>query len=328
MLKPHRTVPLGLELVVEEVRYKDQGTYTCSAVVDGRETRTFFTLKVYLSITFWGTADVQTGRESSDHMVLCSVRSDPPPIISWYVNGSLILDGPRRTITEDGLYIRNLKPSDAGNYTCRAFVVTPYNSQIKDKNIAVNVHYKPVWSNPDVDTFYGVVGSVANLSCEASAEPLPTFEWFRGRALLVLPNTPSFTLSSEEPGILVVKIYQSPYDSLPVVGFKIRWKQKTDSWRHAREYLTSQGHEFVIQDLNFDTDYEVRVSAKNAIGFSNFTEPSLQRTKGLVAETVVDGSSILSSTFNQSPNMFPVFHNIALILSSNLFFYHMRYKAS
>ncbi|GFY68525.1 uncharacterized protein TNIN_59341 [Trichonephila inaurata madagascariensis] len=38
---------LGLELVVEEVRYKDQGVFICSAVVDGREIRIKFTLKVY-----------------------------------------------------------------------------------------------------------------------------------------------------------------------------------------------------------------------------------------------------------------------------------------
>ena len=56
------------------------------------------------------------------------------------INVYFLFLGPRRTITEDGLYIRNLKPSDAGNYTCRAFVVTPYNSQIKDKHITVHVH--------------------------------------------------------------------------------------------------------------------------------------------------------------------------------------------
>ncbi|GFY70113.1 RNase H domain-containing protein [Trichonephila inaurata madagascariensis] len=38
---------LGLELVVEEVRYRDQGVFICSAVVDGREIRITFTLKVY-----------------------------------------------------------------------------------------------------------------------------------------------------------------------------------------------------------------------------------------------------------------------------------------
>ncbi|GIY36284.1 uncharacterized protein CDAR_556131 [Caerostris darwini] len=43
---------LGLELVVEEVRYKDQGTFTCSAVVDGRETTIKFNLKVYVETLF------------------------------------------------------------------------------------------------------------------------------------------------------------------------------------------------------------------------------------------------------------------------------------
>ncbi|GBO43037.1 hypothetical protein AVEN_44584-1, partial [Araneus ventricosus] len=46
-VEPSANNILGLELVVEDVRYKDQGTFTCSAVVDGRETRIQFYLKVY-----------------------------------------------------------------------------------------------------------------------------------------------------------------------------------------------------------------------------------------------------------------------------------------
>ncbi|GFT73291.1 uncharacterized protein NPIL_382161 [Nephila pilipes] len=132
--------PYGLELVFEDVKYEDRGTYICSAIIDGREAKTHFVLTVYLSITFWGTPEHQTGKEGTDFMVMCNVRSDPSPIISWYVNGSLILDGSKYTITEDGLYIRSLKPTDYGNYTCRAFVVTPHSSQMKDKDITVHVH--------------------------------------------------------------------------------------------------------------------------------------------------------------------------------------------
>ncbi|CAL1277837.1 unnamed protein product [Larinioides sclopetarius] len=299
-------------------------------------------------------------------MIMCSVRADPSPIVSWYVNDTIIMDGPRRTITEDGLFVRNLKTSDAGNYTCRAFVVTPHKSQILDKNIAVYVHYKPVWVNPDVDTFYAVVGSTGSLVCEARSEPSPTFEWFKGRALLgnsktykifnekykstlqvkvknhsnlgnylclvsntvgeiqreifllegVLPNFPSFTLSSDEPGILAVKIHQSPLDTLPLIGYKIQWKPATASWKHAREYLTSTGSDFMIQDLNFDSDYAVRVSARNEIGYSNFTATSIQRTKGLIAETVVDGSKVLSSTFSKSPRLLQ--HSLILYGTSSI----------
>ncbi|GFQ80995.1 uncharacterized protein TNCT_527881 [Trichonephila clavata] len=83
---------LGLELVVEEVRYRDQGVFTCSAVVDGREITIKFTLKVYLSIMFWDTPEVQIGKEGTDYMIMCNVRADPSPIVSWYVNDSLIFD--------------------------------------------------------------------------------------------------------------------------------------------------------------------------------------------------------------------------------------------
>ncbi|GFY54189.1 hemicentin-1 [Trichonephila inaurata madagascariensis] len=211
--------------------------------------------------------------------------------------------------------------------------------------------HKPVWKEGDIDTFYAVVGSTGNLTCEATSEPPPTFEWFKGPALLgnskiyklfngkykstlqvkvqshsnlgnylclvsntvgeiqkdvflmegVLPNTPSFTLASEEPGVLGVTIFPSPQDILPLTGYKIQWKQAEASWKHAREYLTSAGNEFLIQDLDFDTDYAVRVSARNEIGLSNFTEIFVQRTKGLVTVNIVDDSKVLSSTFNKSP---------------------------
>ncbi|GIY09077.1 hemicentin-1 [Caerostris extrusa] len=132
---------------------------------------------------------------------------------------------------------------------------------------------------------------------------------------------------SFEAGILAVKIYQSPQDTLPVKGYKIQWKLAPASWKHAREYLTSTGNDFMIQDLNFDTEYAVRVSARNEIGFSNFTETLIQRTKGLIAETVVDGSKVLSSTFSRSSQL--LCHSLMLaeicvsVISSNWIFHHL-----
>ncbi|GFR28476.1 hemicentin-1 [Trichonephila clavata] len=118
---------------------------------------------------------------------------------------------------------------------------------------------------------------------------------------LVLPNTPKFVLASEEPGVLGVSIFPSPQDIPPITGYKIQWKQDEASWKHAREYLTSAGNEFLIQDLDFDTDYAVRVSARNEIGFSNFSESFVQKTKGFIVENIAGDSKVLSSTFNKSP---------------------------
>ncbi|KAG8176459.1 hypothetical protein JTE90_025028 [Oedothorax gibbosus] len=346
-VEPSRNNILGLELVVEEARQKDQGMFKCTAVVDGRETTIQFYLRVYLSITFSDTSEEQIGREGSNFMIMCHVRSDPLPIVSWYVNGSIVLDGPRRTLSEDGLFVRNLKTTDAGNYVCRALVVTPEKSQIQDKNIAVHVHYKPVWTN-EVDTFYSVLESTGSLTCESKSEPNPTFEWFKGSSLLgnskiykiknekyrstlqvkiinysnfgtylclvsnnvgeiqkdmfllegVPPNVPSFSLSSNEPGVLEVNIQQPLQDDLPITGYTIQWKQFDVPWKNAKEYLTSKGTEFMFHDLSLDTNYSVRVRAQNDIGLSNYTEPQTQRTQGLVAETVVDNSKVLSSTFS------------------------------
>lgn len=71
------------------------------------------------------------------------------------------------------------------------------------------MHYftdRPVWHNPDVDTFYGVIGSKTNLTCEARAEPRPTFEWFRGRTLI--GNSPIHRILNEKwKSILQVIFY-------------------------------------------------------------------------------------------------------------------------
>lgn len=47
---PHN--PLGLELVFEDVKYEDKGRYSCSAIIDGQERKTYFILKVYRTYVF------------------------------------------------------------------------------------------------------------------------------------------------------------------------------------------------------------------------------------------------------------------------------------
>nr|XP_042910811.1 fasciclin-2-like [Parasteatoda tepidariorum] len=103
-----------------------------------------------LSIAFWGTPEQQHGKEGEDLTVTCNVRSDPTAIISWYVNGTLILDSSRYTMSDDGLHIRSLRPSDYGKYTCRAFVVTPHSSQMKDKDITLYVQCTVCFGHPSI----------------------------------------------------------------------------------------------------------------------------------------------------------------------------------
>lgn len=46
-----------------------------------------------MSISFWETPETQVGVEGTDFMIMCHVRADPHPVISWYINGTYIIDG-------------------------------------------------------------------------------------------------------------------------------------------------------------------------------------------------------------------------------------------
>ena len=58
----------------------------------------------------------------------------------------------------------------------------------------------------------------------------------------------------------------------------------------------------MIHNLSFESTYSVRAAAYNDVGYSNYSEEIFKRTKGLVAETVVDGSSMSSSLNSALPS--------------------------
>ncbi|XP_035224976.1 uncharacterized protein LOC118197559 [Stegodyphus dumicola] len=94
----------------------------------------------------------------------------------------------------------------------------------------------------------------------------------------VVPNPPDVSIWSDEPGVLILKLMPSPDDVLPVLGYRIQWRLVTDNvWRQVRYHRASEGNEFVIQDLSFESDYAVRVAAHNSVGYSNYSEEIVQK---------------------------------------------------
>ncbi|GBO37050.1 hypothetical protein AVEN_183835-1 [Araneus ventricosus] len=117
---------------------------------------------------------------------------------------------------------------------------------------------------------------------------------------ILVPAPPEFSVWSDEPGILIIKFGIPPISILPILEYRIEWKLTTDTdWHQARYHQASDGNEFVIHGLSFESDYSIRIAARNTVGYSNYSEEVVQRTKGLIAETVVDGSSV-SSSFNSA----------------------------
>nr|XP_042910807.1 neural cell adhesion molecule 1-like [Parasteatoda tepidariorum] len=138
------------------------------------------------------------------------------------------------------------------------------------------------------------------------------------------PDPPSLKVRSDEPGVLKMNFLPPPpIEFLPILGYRIEWKLSSEKdWYQARYRQASEGDEFIIQDLSLESDYSIRIAVRNVVGYSNYSNIIVQRTKGLLAETVVDGyslsslnsSSTSSKITSASINGFPLSFYIFILL--------------
>ena len=64
----------------------------------------------------------QNVTENTTGFILCPVdRGYPEASVRWCKNGQTVVSGPRMNVTSEGLQITDVKPEDAGNYTCSLF---------------------------------------------------------------------------------------------------------------------------------------------------------------------------------------------------------------
>lgn len=170
----------GMDLFFEGIAIRDQGIYECSAVVDGKDVKKAFELKVYKRITFGDVPDVQYITEGSSQDVLCTVSAVPEAKVSWKINGSLPIQDMKHIPRPDqGLTIRNVSREDAGTYTCRATQADDFVSNFEEVNIRVIVKFKPEWRYPVTVNAYSFIGGVVNITCEADGEPTPSYSWMQ-----------------------------------------------------------------------------------------------------------------------------------------------------
>ncbi|KAL7740609.1 hypothetical protein ACLKA6_009492 [Drosophila palustris] len=170
-----------LALVFEHISLDDKGNWTCEMdSAAAREATKSFELLVNQKISFDKTEQVQSVREGRDAMVNCFVKGQPAPEVSWLHNGEYIntVNSTKHKRLSDGLFIRNVSQSDAGEYTCRAMRITPTFSDSDQITILLRIQHKPHWFyNETLPIQYAYVGGAVNLSCDAMGEPPPSFTW-------------------------------------------------------------------------------------------------------------------------------------------------------
>ncbi|XP_045118413.1 neural cell adhesion molecule 1-like isoform X4 [Portunus trituberculatus] len=197
----------GVDLIFDNILRRDRGNYTCSANVDGEEVSKSFQLFVDKKIDFLDTPAVQYLEEGFESELMCDITGDPEPTVSWSFEGKKISYGDKYSKvseTSNNLIVSNVTLSDAGTYVCKAVQVSPRITEMKDKEIDVKVHHKPLWNDDKTKAYSYVDGSV-NLTCEVKAEPEANFTWTKDDSV-IYPSEITQIFNDNNTSILQLKV--------------------------------------------------------------------------------------------------------------------------
>ncbi|KAH8257715.1 hypothetical protein KR038_007887 [Drosophila bunnanda] len=178
-----QTSPEQLKIVFAHIALADKGNWTCEAAEGGLHSKSF-DLIVYQKITFTENATVMTVKEGDKATILCEVKGEPQPNVTWHFNGQPIsagaADDSKFRILADGLLINKVTQNDTGEYACRAYQVNSIASDMQERTVLMKIEHKPIWSpSPFVSLKYAYINGTATILCEALAEPPANFSWHR-----------------------------------------------------------------------------------------------------------------------------------------------------
>ncbi|XP_064928861.1 hemicentin-1 isoform X2 [Columba livia] len=202
-LKPDDHVVIqasGRTLQIKEAQVSDTGRYTCLASNIAGEDEMEFDVNIQVPPSFqkpykkWeagNTVDAGRGGESKDVIVnnplslYCETNAVPPPVLTWYKDGSLLSSSDKVLILPGGrvLQIPRAQAEDAGRYTCVAVNEAGEDSIHYD----VRVLLPPSIGGAEGDLPEEVtvlVHKAAALDCVASGSPAPSITWQKDGHLL------------------------------------------------------------------------------------------------------------------------------------------------
>ncbi|CAL4117298.1 unnamed protein product, partial [Meganyctiphanes norvegica] len=97
------------------------------------------------------------------------------------------------------------------------------------------------------------------------------------------PLQPKAQITKVETQTLELKLIPEEIAEMPILGFKVEYKMKSEDWEDAPSVYFKKGDTYLVNGLLPDTEYNVRVSAKNAAGFSEYTHEIAKKTKPMMA---------------------------------------------
>ncbi|KAM7352422.1 factor of interpulse interval [Cochliomyia hominivorax] len=190
--------PEELKLVLMHISLADKGNWVCEDTTGGKAKK-IFDLIVFQKITFTENTTILTVKEGQNATILCEVKGEPQPNITWHFNGlpiSVDLNSTKFRVLGDGLLINTVTQNDTGEYTCRAYQVNPIASDMQERTVLMKIEHKPMWTHPeDKKDHYAYLNGTTALKCEAVAEPPGNFTWYRNKKQI--HNDKHFTIEND-----------------------------------------------------------------------------------------------------------------------------------
>ncbi|KAL9926453.1 neural cell adhesion molecule 2 [Glossina fuscipes] len=174
-----------VKLVFMHISLADKGDWSCEHAGGGDKASKPFNLIVYQKITFTENTTILTVKEGTNATILCEVKGEPQPNVTWHYNGqpiTLETNSTKFRILADGLLINSVTQNDTGEYTCRAYQVNPIASDMQERTVLLKIEHKPIWTYMNVvKERYTFINGTTTLKCEAIAEPPANFSWYRSK---------------------------------------------------------------------------------------------------------------------------------------------------
>lgn len=128
-------------------------------------------------------------RHSKKHLD-CKAEGTPPPQVMWIMPDNIFLtaphDGGRVTVHKNGtLEIRNVRPSDAADFTCVARNEGGESVLVVQLEV-LEMLRRPTFRNPFNERIVGQLGKATALNCSVDGNPPPEIIW-------ILPNGTQFS---------------------------------------------------------------------------------------------------------------------------------------
>ncbi|KTG32625.1 hypothetical protein cypCar_00020828, partial [Cyprinus carpio] len=168
-------------LTIYNAKVDNAGTYKCVASSGDREAEATVNLKIYQKITFTNVPSPQEFTEGDNAIIVCDVKSSPPPTVLWKYKGAKIQfekDVRFRILNNNHLQIRGIRKTDEGVYTCEGRIKARGEVDFRSIKVVVNVlptiRIRQAETNGTADMGFSTL-----LACDADGFPEPMVTWAR-----------------------------------------------------------------------------------------------------------------------------------------------------